>query len=405
MSRPPGSPIVRLAASVGSVTGVTLGTLGAYLAAMLLLGRALPREDFGYLSLWIQAVNLLGAASLLGFPNAILRHLPRAKLTASDWPRITPRLALLSTAMAAVGASLFLLVYRAPIRDGVLLFAAGACLGGALLPVTLLQIFGRYALGQALNTLWRPALLLGAVATYAWGRPGPSGLLAFVAAGALLQVAAAAWALRREPKGTQPVSLRALAPDAFAFAGLYVSAMLLFRLDTFFLPKLLDMDALGVYSAVGFVTLTGYSVVSVAVTQVLSPRLASREPVPLRALGWALFLGGTGVGAVLVLFANRLVPFAFGGKYEGDFRAIALGLAAAGTLQVLYSIPSGRIGILAGPRVLRGFLLLSMSSLAIAAILLAVLVPRHGLAGASSAIALTWAWRTGTAWLVARRAT
>ena len=100
--------------TMGAVTAVTLVTLAAYLAAMLLLGRNLPRERFGYLTLWVYSLNLLGAASLLGFPNAILRHFPRERLRASRWPSVVPPLAALNLAVCAAGALAFHGIYGAP---------------------------------------------------------------------------------------------------------------------------------------------------------------------------------------------------------------------------------------------------------------------------------------------------
>jgi O-antigen/teichoic acid export membrane protein len=181
--------------------------------------------------------------------------------------------------------------------------------------------------------------------------------------------------------------------------------MLILRLDSFFLPKLLDLDALGLYSALSFVTLTGYGVVSLAVGQVLNPKLASREPVPLRAITLVILIGGTAAGLALAAAANRLLPLVFGERYAGDHAAVVAVLAAAGVLQVLYAIPSSRIGILASRRTLRAFLIISLTSLAADAALLTWLVPRAGLLGAAGATACTWAWRTGGAWLVARLST
>ena len=390
---------------MGSVTAVTLLTLGAYLVAMLLLGRNLPRDRFGYVTLWVYALNLLGAASLLGFPNAVLRHVARERMVRSRWSRLFAPLSLTSAVVCLAGALLFRRIYGAPWPDVFLLFAAGLLVGSSLLPVTLLQIFRRFALAQGLYTLWRPVLLVSVAAMLLWGRVRVTTVFLVVAAGGALQLGLALRALRGAPRGEEPISLRSLAPDAAVFSGLYLAAMLILRLDSFFLPKLMDLDALGMYSALSFVTLTGYGVVSLAVGQVLNPKLASREPVPMRSLAVLIVLGGVAAGLLLAAASNRLLPFVFGSRYAGDHRAVVAALAAAGVLQVLYALPSSRIGILASRRALRAFLVISLSSLAVDAVLLSVLVPRHGLVGAAGATACTWAWRTGGAWVVARLTT
>ncbi len=388
--------------TMGAVTAVTLVTLAAYLAAMLLLGRNLPRERFGYLTLWVYALNLLGAASLLGFPNALLRHFPRERLRAARWPSLYPPMALLNVTVCAAGALAFRGIYGAPWGDTLALFVASASVGLSLLPVTMLQIFRRFALAQGIYTLWRPALLATVLWMLARGRLDELPLLVAVAGAGILQLGIALFALRREPRGEAPMGLRGMAPDAAVFTGLFLSAMLILRLDSFFLPKLMDLDALGLYSALSFLMLTGYGVVSLALGQVLAPKLASRERVPLRMLTLLLVAGGLAAGFLLAAFSDKLLPFVFGDRYAGDHRATAAVLALAGLLQVLYAIPSSRIGVLASRRALRIYLPLSLTSLAVDAALLWTLVPRWGIAGAAAASACTWLWRVAAASIVAR---
>jgi len=394
----------RLLSSVGLVTGVTLGSLASYLLAVLVAGRSMPRESFGYFTLWTYALNVLGAAALLGMNNAVLRRHPRADLAERRWPRVLPGMTAVAAGVSVIGAWVFAAVYHAPFRDAALLAVAGTGIGGGLLSVTLLQIFGRFATAQALNTLWRPILLAGIGAAWALGVPlSPPRLFALIAAGGAIQIVIAAFTVRGLPRGDTPLSVRALVPDAAVFAALLVTGMMLFRLDSFFLPKILDLDRLGLYSALGFLTLTGYSVVTIALTQVLGPKLASREAVPIRLLTAGILAGGLAAGFVLTFAANRLVPLVFSGAYAGDHRPVVALLSGVGVLQVLYAIPSSRVGILAGQRVLRAYVAVSLSAVAVEAVLLPLLVPRWGLTGAAAATLVTWTWRTGTGWAVARR--
>jgi O-antigen/teichoic acid export membrane protein len=387
--------------SMGSVSAVTLATLAAYLLAVLLLGRNLPRDRFGYLTLWVYGLNLLGAASLLGFPNALLRHFPRERLHESRWPSLYPSMAALNATVCAGGALVFRALYGASWWDTGALFVASASVGLSLLPVTMLQIFRRFAIAQAIYTLWRPVLLAVTLLLLVRGDLAERPLLAAVAAAGMVQLGLSLVAMRREPRGAIPMRLRAMAPDAAVFSGLYVAAMLILRLDSFFLPKLMNLDALGLYSALSFLMLTGYGVVSLALGQVLSPKLASREPVPLGAVTALLMVGGIGVGLALAAASNTLLPLLFGDRYAGDHRVAAAVLALAGLLQVLYAVPSSRIGVLASTRALRLYLPLSLTSLAVDAVLLWLLVPRWGITGAAAASAFTWLWRTAGAWGVA----
>src|SRR5262249_30093676 len=141
-----------------------------------------------------------------------------------------------------------------------------------------------------------------------------------IAVGGLVQLVVSEWVARRAPRGPDAISLRDMWSDAMVFSGLYVAAILLTRLDSFFLAKLLDLDALGLYAALSFFTLTGYGVVSIAVGQVLRPKLASREHVGTARLIWGLAILGGAIGLVLAWISPWLMPAVFSSRYAGDHR-------------------------------------------------------------------------------------
>jgi O-antigen/teichoic acid export membrane protein len=389
--------------TLGSVTVVTVATLGTYLVAVLFLGRKLSREDFGYFNLWVSALNVLGSISLLGFPNALVRNYPRERLAQSAWPRLGRPLIGLTLLVCAIGTAIFDMIYHLSGRDALWLFAASAFVGQTQHPTTVLQIFRRFSVAQGLQTLWRPFLLVGVLALLALGRLSVGWMPPLIALAGVVQLVASEWAARKAPRGMEPLLLRHMWSDALVFSGLYVAAILLTRLDSFFLAKLLDLDALGLYAALSFFTLTGYGVVSIAVGQVLRPKLASREHIATRKLTWGLAFLGAAIGLVLAWLSPWLMPAVFSSRYAGDHRAIVALLALAGLFQVLYAVPSSRIGVVSSAKSLRVFLPVSLSALVVDAVLLLWLVPRFGLAGAALASALTWVWRAATAWMVAGR--
>jgi O-antigen/teichoic acid export membrane protein len=395
--------VPKLLQDIGAVTGVALLGQASWLLTVFILARHLPREEFGRFMLWVYAVNLLGSGALLGYPSALLRGWPRHRLGESRWPRILLPLSALCLGIGALVSAGFTLLYRVEPANAGFLFLAGVSIGFSLLPVTLLQIFRRYALGQALYSLWRPALLVLALGLFLLGRLSVISVAGCLAGLGILQAGLAVFFLRGIPRGTHPMPLRGMAVDAAAFAGLQLAAILAMRLDSFAMPRLLDLDALGLYSAMGVWSLTGYQIASLAVGQVLNPRLASSEHVPWGRLVATILGLGALASLALVLLGNRALPMLFGAKYGGDHRVVIGILAATGLLQTLYVLPSSRIGILASRPRLFSFLAVSVGSVAIGLSLLLVLVPRYGLTGAAGASALTWVLRAGTAWWVAGR--
>jgi O-antigen/teichoic acid export membrane protein len=389
--------------SLGSTAGVLVASLAAYVLGTVILGRNLPREQFGLVTLWINAFNLLGAAALLGFPNAFLRHYTAKRLGNSKYHIAFWRLAFLSVLVAAGGAAIFEKIYTPPSGASLLLFAGATGLGLSSLPVTWLTIFKRITLGQAVYTLWRHAFLLAAVIIFVFKTGGSwQRVVGLVALTALGQVVLAILSLKRQPGGPESIKLRPMIPDAALMAVLFVASMFMVRLDTFFLPKLLSFDALGLYGAMGFLMLTGYGVVSLALGQVMNAKLANRETVPFRTVGLAVAVGGIGLGVCLALLEPIILPAVYGEDFSGDYRKIALLMAASGTFQVLYAIPSSRLGVLAPKRGLVFLLCLSLSCVALGAVLLVWFVPRWGLEGAALATATVWTYRFFSAWILSK---
>ena len=390
---------------IASVGAVTFVSQASWLLTLFLLARHLPREGFGYLTLWQYALNLLWAGGILGFQNAILRNWPRERLVSHRRHKLFLPLGTLACMTAIVISGAFHLLYGSPINDSIFLFVAGVGLGFSILPVTILQIFRKFSLAQSIYSLWRPGLFLFTLILLSLGTVTLTRLFVGMALLALLQLTLAVLAAWPLPRGNEPITLRPMIPDALAFTGLHMAALLSLRLDAFTMPKLLDLDSLGLYSATTVWALTGYQLAGTALSQVLNPKLASGEPVPVTKWLFAVITLGTLAGGLLVAFSNWVLPAVFGPQYVGNHRALVAVLALSGLFQTLYVIPSSRIGILSTRRVLYGFAGLSFLSVGVGLLLLIFLVPRFGLTGAALASALTWIWRVAIAWWVAARET
>jgi O-antigen/teichoic acid export membrane protein len=312
-------------------------------------------------------------------------------------------LAIVAAVVSSIAAVLFAALYHPRPLHAALLLLAGIGGGLSLLLATLLQILRRFALSQICSLLWRVALLAAVLGLLFLARLEPGSLFFLVTASVWFQVGLSWILLASRLSGKEPVSLRPMVRPALAFFALHLSALLTQRLDALFLPRLLDLASLGVYSAVTSIALTGFQMVGVAVGQVLNPRFASGEGVDIpRLLRW-LLIGGGFASLMLVWLGPNLVGLVFGPRYEGDHRLLFALLAFTGAFQVLYAIPSSKIGIRGSQRILDSFVWWSFASVAVDVVLLLVLVPAWGLAGAAAATAIAWLFRTVTAWLFSRR--
>ena len=380
--------------NLGSTAGVLMASLAAYMLGTVILARHLPRSELGQITLWVNALNLLGAASLFGFPNAFLRHFSAKELGKADYLSAMLRLTPLALVISAVGAWIFYQLYDLSVLEVSLLMIGAAALGLCSLPVTLLTIFKRVTLGQVIYTVWRHSFLIASVFVVLAGLGRAWTLVAgAVSAVALLQVFLGIRALKTQPSGQGRIRLVRILPDAALMSGLFVASVLIMRLDNFFVAKLIDFDSLGLYGALGFFMLTGYGIVSLALGQILNAKLANRESVPFRTVAFLAAVGGVGVGSLLAVMEPLVLPAVYGEMYAGDFKRIAFLMVISGTLQVLYAIPSSRLGVLGPKQGLVYTLFIGLASVMLGTSLLFWLVPKWGLEGAALATASVWAFR------------
>ena len=382
-----------LARQIGTVSVIGVLTQVAFLAANVLLGRNLSPGDFGRADLANKVINLSGYLGLFGLNAALLRALPRQDLPRFNWPAAAPRVGLIAGTVAMGAGILTLRLYGVSAWQAALVSISALFMSLSIASSSLLAIDRRFALAQWTQQLWRPALLFGTVMLLLAGRLSLTSVLVIYAVAGLLQLVLSQGAIRRVPRGTEPLPMGRLLREGSLFFGLFLTSSLMLRLDAFFLAGLINAEALGRYAAASNIALTGYGILAAGVAQVVTPRIASGEGLALRNLLIRLTLLAVGGGLILTWVGTPLIHLIYGGQYGGDFRMLLGLLCLAGIIQVAYVVPSAWLGAVAPEGALRLFLIVNVLSLGINVILNTLLIPRFGLEGAALATAASWAWR------------
>lgn len=396
----PGRGLLRQIGAVSIITGLSQV---CFMAANVLIPRHLAPAEFGRVDLANKLIQLTAYLGLFGLNSALIRSVPLADLNRYDWKAGIGRVALVALAITAavtVGAGIY--YHFTPLATA-LMTLAGWLFGLTVAGGAVLSIQRRFTLSQLLLYLWRPFLLVAALALIAGHALTTGALIATYAVAGLVQVVGVFVALRASPSGREPLPTARLVNEGLLFFGLFMTGTLMLRLDAFLLAALISPAALGRYSVAANIALTGYGVLSLGVGQVLNPRVASGEPLRLGRLTALLLVVG-GVAAVgLTLAGTPLIHWLYAHRYNGDFTRLIGLFCLTGLVQMAYVVPSSVLGVRAPLATLRLFLYINLVSVAINAGLNLWLIPRHGLEGAALATLLSWVWRLGWAAGLARQ--
>jgi O-antigen/teichoic acid export membrane protein len=375
-----------------------LGTATFTAALTIFLTRELGPAGFGTLSLALGITGLVRRASAGSTSQAVARYVAERY---GDLPAITGvvgmalRLRLLSA--AALGLAMFLLagpiadLYDAPELAWPLRGVAVAFVGQSVVGfvqtvfVALRRTTGGFAVVISESAMEFTAsvalVLLGGGATgAAFGRA------IGYAFGAILGVVLLGRALRRSPlfsTPTSPVGRREFVGYAGAMLIVSGASAVFAQLDVLLLGAFLSVSAVGIYSAplrlIAFLSYPG-----LAVAQAVSPRLARHpdEPPNLnaleRALGYTMVLQAWLV-ALLLVWATPIVQLALGSEFLESaevLRALTPFVFLAGMAPLLIS-PLNYAG--EGRRRIP----IAIATVALAATLDVILIPRIGVLGAA----------------------
>jgi O-antigen/teichoic acid export membrane protein len=294
----------------------------------LLLARALSREEFGTVALWLAIYYVSGALAPWGAEGVVNRHriLPGGRLA---------RRALFTSAVTAtLSAGAAMAVYQFTTVLGLLLWIA--IVAGGLGTVAAAQFQARHRFLTSMS-IWRGSniVLLGA-AVAALAEPRAGVLLPIgVFTGGQVLVAIAGWlGLRRvaadEPEAVgEPFAWR----EALAYFAAASATAVLPQIERLVIPGLLSLDDLAAFGVLAALVIAPYRMFQAGVNYTLFPRLgkaASKRHRRLLIAGEVrtMLMGGIVVGLLIWYVAPTVAGAILGDKYELGTALLLAGLVA-----------------------------------------------------------------------------
>jgi hypothetical protein len=271
----------RLAGRSTALYGVAVFAFSGlgFAVANLLLARALPKADFGAVTL---AVTLLGVGvrlAPLGTDGVVHRR------------RIDYGSALLlrgaaTSALLALGAGALAFFYYRLAPSVGLALVAGVLLGGVnQVAAGKFQSLHRLSVSLGLIQSANLTLLLAAIAALVLGTASAALPLWVMCAGyALTSVPAWVSLLRRRAREEGPFEPCALG-EALSCAGVAAAVQLLSQLERLLVPTLLSLEDMALFGVVAALVIAPFRTLHLAVSYTLLPRLSSAQgPVDRRRI-------------------------------------------------------------------------------------------------------------------------
>ena len=298
-------------------TMVVYGVSGlAFLAANLLLARALTTEQYALVTLVVALVTLGYHLAPVGLDAVVVRG------RVGVGPALLKRVA---TAAVAVGAGLTtaaLILYGIAPTTAALLMPASAAGALMLVAAARFQSEQRFTVALGLTSAPNLLLLLGAAATLALGRHTAHLTLLVLTIG-LAVSAAIGWAvLLREPPANAPQpSAHVPWGEAFALAGVSAAGMLFIQLERLVIPHLLPVEDLALFGVLAAIAGSLFRLLQMGVGFSLLPRLRNaatvfeRRRLIAHEARFAVAIAVAGAAAILVV-TPLFERWFLAGKYD-----------------------------------------------------------------------------------------
>jgi O-antigen/teichoic acid export membrane protein len=392
----------RLWASPTIRSVVVYGAAGVgFAGANLILARVLPPAEYAVLTLVVALLNLgfsIAPAGVDGVVNR--RHLEAG-------PRLLRQVMVPSTITGLVLAGIAALAYGTPPALTVMTLVSITAGGALIVASAQFQSEQRFGPSLALLQSTNLVLLLAALVTAAAGADDGRPAILVVTIGT---VVCAVWgwtALFRERHGKPHRSAEIPWRDAFAYAGVQATGLLLIQLERLVLPHVLPLEELATYGVLAAVAGSLFRVLQMGVGYSLLPRLRQAPTVrqrrrlllaEARLVGVIVLLGSIAIAAIVPLVERWFLA----GKYHLT-GSLVLATVVSGVAKIFNAFTKASAVAVAEQRELSVLNGIGWVSVAVA-IVAAAFGARWGLAGVIYGVALGWALRSvASAYVTARR--
>lgn len=366
--------------------------LGGFIKNVL-IARELSKEDVGLISLLFTIVAFVNPLTILGQQNALVRFLGNENLHRYDWSRQIRRSSTLSVLIT--GIAVFVAVQIYDLTNLAMLYLFVAIIASALLDLlaSVSRARGDYEISILMFrglSFFQPIIL--ALLLLFDQLTLSSALISLLALHGLYGLA---MAIRT---GSQSTGSEAIPPavwkDGLYFWGADLSLLIILSVDKFFIPKILDYEALGGYFAI-YSIMRLFDLALKSIEFVLLPNLRKRKEIRLASILSKVAGVGLGVSLFYLVAGKPLVHILFKGKFDSVAYLIPM-FCVLGMIRLVHVIPFSIIGGAMSQNRLKQMFYLNLIISGVCILLSFFFIKHFQLMGAVLAAIIIWGIKTLT---------
>lgn len=386
--------IERFFKNVGAVFILNSLAIGAGLLRNILLARHVSEKELGLYSLLFTLIGFLYPLSLFGQQVVLVRLLYGERATRYNIVRGLIQILTFSAVFVVAGALIASWIYAlAPLPLAFVIVFAFCSAATDLVPV-ILRTRGIYNFSIFILRGVNFFLLAGFVfLAFKQNLSLQSALLASIIIPLLFTVVVTIGAGKHFSKGPEKFP-SSIWKDGLLVSGATLSLLVIILIDQFLIPKLMSLEALGLYFAISAVMRVFELVLQSAEFVLLPYASGLNKNQILKISAGAVLLGAILVGAYWIA-GPWLVSFLYGGAYDHGIYLIPY-FSAVGFLRFIYVIPFSIISGKLSSRRLRQLTYANLASMILAILCGFVFISKWGLVGAALNGIVVWCLRVAS---------
>ena len=362
--------------------------VGCGLFKNILLARSISEKDFGLYSLLLTIIGFLYPISLLGLQTSLVRFLSGQDFKRFNFLKGLRNILILSAIIALVGALIASDIYLLP--TPLLLFLIVVIVSSAIndLIAAVLRAQGLYNLSMFIFRGVNFFILVVLIVLYTSNQLNfDNALFGIAIIFAAFSIVTSTIASKHFGRGDESFP-SSIWKDGMIFWGTDISLLVVVSIDRFLIPKMLSLEALGLYFAI-FAMMRLFDLTFQSFEFVLLPYARRLKKYNLIWIAIAATTVGLSLTIVYLTLGSYVVDLVYKGKYTHGVYLIPY-FCVMKLMRILYVIPYSIIsGRLQDKRLYQLFYS-NMTTMLLSIMLALIFISIWGLVGAVLAATVAW---------------
>ncbi len=387
-----------MAFKIGSVSFIFALVMVLAMLSNIILGNVLSQEDFGHFHLIRTIILFIAPLAIWGQSIAAARYFSQNDISQFRWGKAFIKIMLVVMVLVILSVIIVHFVYHLSLPYLVSIGFAIFATCGTLFLSNVVRSQQRYSQAILMFSGFRILFFLLLVVIYFYTKlTTASAVFAFIAVIVLMMIFNLIFTFKTVPRGNTDVP-NEMHTTGLLLMGIDASVDLFASLDSLVIPKILGLEALGLYAAT-MVPTQIFKVLNKSSKYVWVPEFGRNGNIRFKKLNAAVALVAAFLVISLAAFAHPILDLLYHGKYNEGVPLFRV-LVIVGALRLFYSLGSSVVMGKLGKEALKYHLGFTLFTVALYAFLLVTFLRTFGLMGAGYALVIITIVRVLTTYYV-----